>query len=193
MGILMKHYPEECPSCHSRRTVRGLCLGEINSQGSSTHFRPRNIGFRFVDTRVRLQRDQRLIACLDCGLLWSRLYSKNLAKIFAKTKKAQDINITEVVRTMVDTKICPGCRNQGVAEGVLSGRLDYAKPVFRPRGLRFFVFAGRDVIVENKGRFMACPDCDLVWSEVNAQTLSEIILKKGNKKAKQLLTLNKIK
>lgn len=92
----------------------------------------------------------------------------------------------------METK-CPKCSSQRVAGGRVFSQPDYVSPgaYFRPKELKPFVLTGINIRLEN--RFFGCLDCGFVWAQIDAQKLTSVIAKKGNKSIKEKLGLGRIK
>jgi hypothetical protein len=84
--------------------------------------------------------------------------------------------------------ICPKCQGARVVEGkhfnwIAGGSAQY----FQPKELR--LLCGSSHIRINKNGFLACADCGLLWSEVDAKELRALLSESGGKKVKARLGL----
>ncbi len=88
----------------------------------------------------------------------------------------------------METK-CPKCSRQRVTGGRVFSQPDYVSPgaYFRPKELKPFALTGINIRLEN--RFFGCLDCGFIWAQIDAQKLTDVITKKGNKSIKGRLGL----
>jgi hypothetical protein len=83
---------------------------------------------------------------------------------------------------------CPKCQSARVVEGkhfnwIAGGSAQY----FQPKELR--LLSGSSHIRIKKSGFLACADCGLLWSEVDATELQSLLSESGDKKVKTRLGL----
>ena len=83
---------------------------------------------------------------------------------------------------------CPRCQSAKVVEGkhfnwVAGGTFQY----FQPKELR--VLSGSSHIPIKKHAFLACMECGLLWSEVDAAKLKTLLTQSGNKSLRTRLGL----
>ena len=83
---------------------------------------------------------------------------------------------------------CPRCRSKRVVEGkyfnwVAGGSAQY----FQPKELR--LLSGSSHIRIKESGFLACADCGLLWSEVDAKELQRLLSESGDKAVKARLGL----
>lgn len=88
-------------------------------------------------------------------------------------------------------KNCPRCKSAKISSGSVLSQTDFFPYTlyFRPKGLRPFLLTGTDVSFKN--RCAACLNCGLVWAELSAEKLIEVIQTKATDAAKEKLGFDK--
>jgi hypothetical protein len=71
---------------------------------------------------------------------------------------------------------CPACKSADVTAGKFFGRAPFG---FLPAGLRFWTFKARPVPFPTDAPLRACTACGLVWLEVDAGVLRQILRDAG--------------
>ena len=84
--------------------------------------------------------------------------------------------------------VCPKCLSERIVEGkhfnwIAGGSAQY----FQPKELR--LLCGSSHIRIKTSGFLACADCGLLWSEVDAAKLRSLLSESGNKTVKTRLGL----
>ena len=88
----------KCPSCNSNRVIQGRYI-DLAGLSSGHAFRPKELrNLAFTGTDIRIKNADRFMACLDCGLLWSKIDTTKLVKVLSKKaskKVKQRLNLAE--------------------------------------------------------------------------------------------------
>jgi hypothetical protein len=82
---------------------------------------------------------------------------------------------------------CPRCQSSKVVAGKHFTWLGGGPQYFKPKELRLLTSTNH--IPVKKGGFLACTDCGLLWSEVEAGKLREVLVQSGSKPLKARLGL----
>ena len=83
---------------------------------------------------------------------------------------------------------CPRCQSAKIVEGkhfnwIAGGTAQY----FQPKELRF-LSSSSHIRIKKPG-FLACTNCGLLWSEIDARKLETLLTESGNKTVKARLAI----